>query len=113
MRLTRILPLLTLPFLAACDGITGSDVNQHLLYVAPYTRECVGVGVMQCMLVKENPADEWQFFYGGIDGFAYEPGYDYTLFIGWREVENPPADGSSRDYWLIRLVEKTPAGIGD
>lgn len=111
MRLTRILPLLAAVLLPACTAAT-DPVHQHVLYVAPYTRECHGVGVMQCMLVREDPEDEWNFFYDGIEGFAYEPGYDYTLFIGWREVENPPADGSSRAYWLIRVVEKTPAPGG-
>lgn len=108
----RILPLLAAVLLSAC-GLVTDPVHQHVLYVAPYTRECIGVDVMQCMLVREDPDGDWNFFYGGIEGFAYEPGYDYTLFIGWREVENPPADGSSRRYWLIRMVEKTPAIPGD
>ena len=100
--------LLTLATVLAACGSTGPAEHVETMFVASYTRECVGVAVQQCMLVKERPEDEWQNFYGGISGFAYEPGYDYELVIGWREIENPPADGSSREYWLIRLVSKTP-----
>lgn len=102
--------LLTLAIvLAGCDVLTGPDEHVERMFVASYTRECMGMVVQQCMLVKERPEDDWQNFYGGINGFTYEPGYEYELIIGWREIKNPPADGSSRDYRLIRLVSKTPA----
>lgn len=109
MRLAHILPLLAALLLPACDTLMGSEEHELLLYVAPYTQECVGVDVQQCMLVKEHPEDDWEFFYDGIEGFTYEPGYNYSLLVGWREIDNPPADGSSRRYRLIRLVQKTPA----
>ena len=79
------------------------------VYVAPFTRECVGMYVMQCMLVRTSPQEEWSNFYDEIQGFAYEPGFAYTLVVGSREIADPPADGSSREYWLIELVAKTPA----
>lgn len=107
MRLNRILPLLALVLLTACVNVTGSAVHEQVLYVAPYTRTCMGMYEMQCMLVREDPDDEWGNWYTPIEGFEYEPGYHYTLLVGWREIPNPPADGSSRAYWLIRIVEKT------
>ncbi|HST59082.1 MAG TPA: DUF4377 domain-containing protein [Longimicrobium sp.] len=110
MRLHRILLLpVAAALLAACGATRGGAQNQVTYYVAPFTRECTGEMVMQCMLVKETPAGEWENFYDTIEGFTYEPGYDYVLRVGWREVSNPPADGSSRAYWLIETVEKKPA----
>ena len=111
MRLHRILLLPAVARVAACGATTGGTQNQLTYYVAPYTRECTGVTVMQCMLVKETPDGAWQNFYDAIEGFTYEPGYDYVLRVGWREVPNPPADGSSRAYWLIETVEKKPAAM--
>jgi hypothetical protein len=110
MRLHRILLLpIAATLLAACGATTGGAQNQLTWYVAPFTRECTGEMVMQCMLVKETPDGEWQNFYDAIEGFTYEPGYAYVLRVGWREVPNPPADASSRAYWLIETVEKKPA----
>lgn len=108
MRLHRILLLLAATLLPACGDLdtTGLETDQLTLYVAPYTRTCHGMYEMQCMLVREDPNGEWLNFYDPIQGFTYEPGYSYVLVVGWREIPNPPADGSSREYWLVEVVEK-------
>lgn len=62
---------------------------------------------MRCLQVKENPADNWSFFYSGIEGFDYEPGYEYVLKVKTEEIENPPADGSSTRFILQEQVSKT------
>jgi hypothetical protein len=119
MRLPRLLlPITTLLF-AACnplqapvdESFKGEGVGQErqTLYVASYTRTCHGMYEMQCMLVRESRDGEWLNWYDHIEGFTYEPGYEYVLLVGWREVPNPPADGSSREYWLIQQIEKKPA----
>lgn len=107
-RLRHLILLLFVPLVGGCDLLEPS-LHRTTFYVASYTRECVGMVVQQCMLVREDPAGEWLNFYSDIEGFTYEPGYEYVLRVGWREIRNPPADGSSREYWLIRLVEKTRA----
>lgn len=115
MRLHRIhLPIATVLF-AACNPLqvpvdkAREGQDRKTLYVAPYTRTCQGMDEMQCMLVRESREGEWLNFYGEIQGFTYEPGYEYVLLVGWREVPNPPADASSREYWLIQTVEKKRA----
>lgn len=113
MRLPRIhLPIAALLF-AACNPLqvpvdkpVEGEGERQTLYVAPYTRTCQGMYEMQCMLVRESRYGEWLNFYNQIQGFTYEPGYEYVLLVGWREVPNPPADASSREYWLIQMVEK-------
>jgi hypothetical protein len=110
MRIKRTLLLLATTLLAACPGVTASEgAQQQTFYVASFTRTCQGMIEMQCMLVKEDPAGEWQNFYDAIEGFTYEPGYEYVLKVGWREIPNPPQDSGSRAYWLIEVVEKKPA----
>lgn len=78
------------------------------LYVGPELVDCVGVGPMQCMQVRENPADPYTLFYQQIEGFTFEPGFEYELLVRVITVENPPADGSSLRYTLVSVVNQTP-----
>ena len=57
------------------------------LYVGPELVDCVGVGPMKCMLVKENPEDDYKYFYSQIEGFEFEPGYTYELRVLVTPVE--------------------------
>ena len=109
MRIHRILLPLAAVLLAACTRASGTEQQQQTFYVAPYLRACTGEFEQMCMLVKQDPAADWQLLYDDIRGFTYEPGYDYVLIVGWREIPNPPQDSGSREYWLIRQVSKTPA----
>ena len=120
MRRLRLLVLLALTVVTSggCAGTSPlepidpalrSGETVQTLYVAPYTVTCTGEGVFQCMLVKERPQDSWQRFYGDIEDFHYQLGFNYQLRIAWREVPNPPADGSSRASRLLEIVAKTPA----
>lgn len=78
------------------------------LYVASETRQCTGVGLMECMLIKwDVNQPEWELFYDSIDGFEYERGYEYELSVIQTKIENPPADGSSIKFTLSKVVSKT------
>jgi heat shock protein HslJ len=90
----------------ASEPAAGGEVIT--LYVGPETADCVGVAPQQCLLVKENPEDEYTFFYGQIEGFTYEPGYEYQLLVSVEEVPDAPADASTLKYTLIEVVEKDP-----
>lgn len=98
--------LLCLLILAAACGITGPDRDVITLEIAPNRVPCTGEGIMECFLVREPPSDEWTYFYAPIEGFTFEPGYRYVLRVERREVRNPPADGSSRAYRLVRIVSR-------
>lgn len=86
---------------------TGGDGTEITLFVGPELKECVGVAPMQCMQVKRSPEGAWEFFYNQIEGFTYEPGFEYELRVNEIVVENPPADGSSLRYELVAVVSKT------
>jgi heat shock protein HslJ len=84
--------------------------EETTLYVGPTQADCVGVGPMTCMLVKQEPDGEYQFFYSQIEGFEYVPGTEYELLVNVEEVADPPADGSSLTYTLIEVVSATEVG---
>lgn len=90
------------------DAATGGQMKT--LYVGPELVDCVGVAPQQCMEVKENPADAYTLFYGQIEGFTFEPGYEYELQVSVETVDNPPADASSLKYTLVAVVSQTPVG---
>lgn len=74
-----------------------------------YRQTCEGEGIFECLLVQEGNqigTKDWTLFYDEISGFQYEPGYVYTLKVNIDTVPNPPADGSSLRYSLIKLISK-------
>jgi heat shock protein HslJ len=55
-----------------------------------------------------NPESNYTLFHDQIEGFDFEPGYEYELLVLVEPVENPPADASSLKYTLVEEVSKTP-----
>lgn len=75
--------------------------------VASETRVGYGVGPMTCLLVKFTPeAESWQYMYDAIQGFDYEPGYEYVLQVHRSERKNPPQDASKYVYRLKKVIDK-------
>ncbi|HET7233406.1 MAG TPA: DUF4377 domain-containing protein [Longimicrobium sp.] len=116
-RLLLTLALLAVPgAVSACSNATGAvSIESELrpgeqratLYVGPRKVACSGEGITECLLVRKSTSGQWQYFYDGIEGFAWEKDYTYQLSVAIREIPNPPADGSSRAYRLLKIVEKT------
>ena len=79
------------------------------LYVAPKLVNCVGVVPRKCMLVREAGEQNYTYFYDTIEGFDYQPGYNYKLRVRKTRIENPPMDASSIQWTLVEQLEKTPA----
>ncbi|MDU1892917.1 MAG: DUF4377 domain-containing protein [Dysgonomonas sp.] len=89
-------------FLGACN----STQKTEKLTVASQQGDCVGVAPMKCLLVKKEGQAEWEFFYNNIEGFNYEPGYEYVLEVKVDQVENPAVDQSTLKYTLVKEVSK-------
>ena len=87
---------------------TAASGEEMTMYVGPELVDCEGAGPQSCMLVKMNPEDDYMFFYDQIEGFTFEPGFEYELLVLVEQVENPPADASSLKYTLIEEVDKLP-----
>lgn len=82
--------------------------QQFQIEVAPTQVNCVGVVPMQCLHYRKVGSLAWLAYPSGIEGFDYQPDYRYILDIKQTPIENPPADGSSLHWQLVRIVEKHP-----
>ncbi|ASK29763.1 hypothetical protein CEY12_06425 [Chryseobacterium sp. T16E-39] len=100
-------PLLAIAVLTQCTTTKISKGDEKTFIVGPQTADCTGVAPMKCLQVKENASENWTNFYSNIEGFTYEPGYEYVLKVKTEKIANPPADGSSIKYTLISQVSKT------
>lgn len=95
--------LFALPLLmAAC----ASDKDVYTYTIGPNLVDCYGVAPMKCMQVKKGNDTIWNSFYGKIEGFDYEPGYTYEMKVREEKIDNPPADGSSIRYVLVKMLSK-------
>lgn len=97
------LPLFLIIVMMSCS------TKQTAIYtIASQNADCIGVAPQKCLLVKKGDINgDWEFFYSSIDGFIYEPGYEYVLEVKEEKQENVPADASSIKYTLVKEVSKT------
>jgi len=104
MSLRRIgLVLLVALAATTCSG------ERVVLYVGPQRVACTGVAQQQCLLVRSNEREDWQYFYSAIEGFAFEPGYFYKLLVRKDRVDIVVPDQSSLRWRLIRILSRTRA----
>jgi hypothetical protein len=108
--LDRRIPV-RLPFVTIVLAVTMAACGQDriVLYVGPDQVPCTGVADQLCMLVREDPAGDWEYFYDPIRGFDYEPGYNYTLLVRRDRVSPVAADASSLRWTLVRILDKERA----
>lgn len=99
--------LLFATVLSACDIFAVDDVVA--MEVAEMRLPCMGMAPQECMLVRTRSSDAFGFFHEGITGFTYVPGYRYVLRVSRHTIRNPPADGSSVEYRLIRIESQQPS----
>lgn len=94
--------------LAACrNAVTGPAIAMLELHVDREKVPCVTLIETECLRVRERESDSWQLFYNEIEGFTWEPGYEYRLRVVRLVVSNPPADGSAFRYVLMQVLSRT------
>lgn len=106
-----ILLIVSALFTSCLNDDEPSDKQKTVtVYVAAKTRQAItgfGGTEHECMLVKEKGDNTWSpYDFGAITGFTYEKGYEYELLVTKTIYANPPADGGSYDYTLIKVVSK-------
>jgi heat shock protein HslJ len=87
---------------------SGVKYKTQQVIVASYKADCVGVGPQTCFLYKKNPEDEWIFFYSEIEGFSYEPGFEYVITVKTSADGNDYQDASNLKFELVEVISKTP-----
>ncbi|VGO13799.1 hypothetical protein PDESU_02356 [Pontiella desulfatans] len=97
--------------LSSCSTFGPGIGKTQTFYVGPAMADCVGVGPMTCLMVKQSPESDYQMFSSPIHGFDYVSGYEYKLRVRVIERVTVPVDGSRYIHELIEVVSKTPAGI--
>lgn len=108
MRKYIILLFISAFALGACDK--NDDYTVREWTVASQLGISHGFHTLQpVLLVKANDETSWRAVYEGIEGFDYEPGYEYKLRIKAKQLPEPPQDASSVRYSLLELISKTPA----
>ena len=84
-----------------------SATKQEILYVSHIKPPCkIGIGMCPSYLTKKSKTDAWENFYDEIQGFTPKPHYQYKLSVEVKDILNPPADGSSEEYKLLKVLEE-------
>lgn len=90
-----------LPLILLCSLSTfAQKATIKTITVEPYKQLSYGA-FFKGLSIKAEPYAEY------IDGFTFEWGYTYSLKIKEIELANPPMDGSSVDYQLVKELSKT------
>jgi len=98
-----------IPLILSIGIIPISDAEESkTILINSYLVDCVGVGPQKCMEVRDDPYSEWNNFYDNIEGFTFTEGYTYELSVKITNIENPPADASSKKYELLEIIKKNP-----
>lgn len=100
--------------ISGCNDKGDDMASQNMvkeIEVAPVLVDCIGVAPMECLSVREVGQTDWQLYYDSIEGFDFEPGYNYKLKINQTELDQAdvPADASSIRWQLIEVLDKSPA----
>ena len=116
MKFLLIFPLL---FLSACDvedillppvSIEEPEEQTEIIIVGPYTQRCHGAFFEQdCLMVRDEDSDDWGFFFDGIEGFEFEPGFIYTLEVRLEDLGPYIQDVGRYAYHLVKIIEKRKA----
>lgn len=77
--------------------------------VGSETVSCQGVVLTECLMVSTSSDPELSLWYSGIEGFTYQAGYTYELQVREEKIANPPADGSSIRWTLVKVISKIKA----
>ncbi|HEY9317824.1 heat shock protein HslJ [Achromobacter deleyi] len=98
----------TLDFGRRVDPVAGGQAGPtKLVYVNSERVPCnAGAGRTLCYQVRDSAAQPWQFWYGDITGFNFQPGIRYRLRVVEVADPNPPANGSSMRWVLDAVIEQ-------
>lgn len=83
--------------------------NEFIYWINSRKVDCTGVSPMKCLEIQKNKnSNKWELFYDNINGFDFEEGYLYKIVVKEikKTTKNLPADASSIEYELVKIIEK-------
>ena len=98
-----------------CTGswITRCAANTEILIIEPYRTECPSFSGADCYLEFNEESQRWHFFYDGIRGFDFEPGFIWTLKVSLHEYSGDIQDVGKYEYRLIEVLNKEEASVDE
>ena len=109
---TKHLLSIILIFLSLTVGC-GWDEHIETLIIGPYKVDCVGAFEQECYLEFNEERQRWEFFYEGIQGFDFEPGFIWTLKVSLHEREEGIQDVGRYEYRLVEILDKEAASVDE
>ena len=101
--------LVVVALLLFSNAMRGSSKEIHLL-IGPQLVDCLGGGMIQgkCYQAKSSASEpDWGNFSDAIEGFEWEPGYEYELRVEVTDYRPINYDNTFRSFVLIEVVSKT------
>ncbi|MEA1785159.1 copper resistance protein NlpE N-terminal domain-containing protein [Arenibacter sp. GZD96] len=97
--------------LSSCNF--SSKSNEKTIYIGSNVQPCMaGTMETECLQIKwTKDQPEFEHFYGQIEGFNFEKGFDYELIVSEAKVKNEPSDTSSLRYSLVKTVSKNKVDL--
>lgn len=106
----RILILCSTLIALAFASCTRDEERVELWTVASEMGIAHGVFNLQpALMIRTDESAAWRPMFDNIEGFIYEPGYEYRIRVRINPVAEPMADAPSSKYALVELYEKRPA----
>jgi len=101
----------TIITLAGCNDDNKLNEKTAIMIIAPQTVLNGTVPesdqFVECMVAKEEGSNVKQYLYlGRIEGFEYVKGYEYRVEVLISPIDNPPMDGHTESFKLIKLLSK-------
>lgn len=89
-------------------------VGVEVFEVSSSTIPCENDASKNCLLVKKDNQKEYEIFNEDIDGFNFEPGNEYTLWVK-KQLKTPPISASESiyKYVLVKIVSKNGIKLGE
>ncbi len=109
---TKHIPPIILIILFVIIGC-GRDTHEEILIIGPYKVDCVGAFEQECYLEFNEENQEWHFFYEGIQGFDFVPGYIYTLKVRLEDRGTEIQDVGRYAYHLVAVIDKEEASVDE
>jgi len=85
-------------------------VGVEVFYVSSATVPCEANAAKNCFLVKKENQKEYEIFNENIDGFNFEPGNEYTLWVK-KQLKTPPISASESIYKYVLIKIESKNGI--